>query len=71
MESHSDKYDIPICLLQSSLKKEIQIATELALLTGRSMHRYCDEKGTAAERSHDLQIESKGQPEDFCTKIDI
>lgn len=72
MQIHSNtKYEIPTCLLQSSLKKEIQIATELALQTGRSMYRYCDEKGTAAEQDHDLQIETKGQPEDFCTKIDI
>ena len=71
MESKSTKYDIPACLLQSSLTKEIQIAAELALQSGRSMCRYCDEKGTAAEQSHDLQIETKGQPEDFCTKMDI
>ena len=71
MESRSTKYDIPACLLQSFLTKEIQIAAELALQSGRSMYRYCDEKGTAAERSHDLQIETKGQPEDFCTKMDI
>jgi hypothetical protein len=71
MESKSTKYDIPACLLQSSLTKEIQIAAELALQSGRSMYRYCDEKGTAAEQSHDLQIETKGQPEDFCTKMDI
>jgi myo-inositol-1(or 4)-monophosphatase len=71
MNLNYSKHDIPRRLLESSLKKEIQIAVELALLTGRSMYRYCDEKGTAAEQFHDLQIETKGQPEDFCTKIDV
>lgn len=71
MQRNSGKHDIPISLLQSNLKIEIQIAVELALQTGRSMYRYCDEKGTAAEEFHDLQIETKGQPEDFCTKIDV
>jgi fructose-1,6-bisphosphatase/inositol monophosphatase family enzyme len=71
MQINSHKHDIPTRLLQSTLKKEIQIAVELALQTGRSMYRYCDEKGTAEEQFHDLQIETKGQPEDFCTKIDV
>jgi fructose-1,6-bisphosphatase/inositol monophosphatase family enzyme len=71
MQVSSSKHDVPTRLLQSSLKKEVQIAVELALLTGRSMYRYCDEKGTAKEQFHDLQIETKGQPEDFCTKIDV
>lgn len=32
---------------------------------------YSDSKGTEAEHDHDLGIETKGQPEDFCTKIDV
>jgi fructose-1,6-bisphosphatase/inositol monophosphatase family enzyme len=69
--SANSKYDIPLSLLQSPLKNEIQIATELAIQAGYNMYRYCDEKGTIQEQTHNLMIETKGQPEDFCTKIDI
>jgi inositol-phosphate phosphatase / L-galactose 1-phosphate phosphatase len=67
----SSKYHVPVTLLASPFSKEIQVASELALRAGRAMYSYCNEKGTAAEASHDLEIETKGQAEDFCTKIDV
>lgn len=71
LSNGSSKYQVPTVLLTSPLSKEIQLASELALKAGRAMYGYCDEKGTAAEDSHDLEIETKGQAEDFCTKIDV
>ena len=39
---------------------------------GQNIKNYCDVKGTAAEhRMDDLGIEVKGDPSDFCTKIDV
>jgi inositol-phosphate phosphatase / L-galactose 1-phosphate phosphatase len=66
-----NKYDVPRSLLNSPFSREIVVATDLALKAGRSMYQYCDGKGTAAEHGLDLQIETKGQPEDLCTEIDI
>lgn len=71
LQNVSSKFRVPTALLASPLRKEIQISTELALKAGKAMYNYCNEKGTAAEDSHDLEIETKGQAEDFCTKIDI
>ena len=33
------------------------------------MHPYCDRRGTTGEQG--LQISTKGQPEDFCTQVDV
>ena len=38
---------------------------------GKNIADYCDVKGTEAEDSYDLGIEVKGEPSDFCTKIDV
>jgi fructose-1,6-bisphosphatase/inositol monophosphatase family enzyme len=65
------KYAIPESLLSLPLSKELRVAVDLALQAGRAMYSYCDEKGTAAEEQHDLGIATKGQAEDFCTKIDL
>lgn len=65
------KHAIPEALLESPLRKELQVAVNLALQAGRTMYSYCDEKGTAAEERHDLGIATKGQAEDFCTRIDV
>jgi inositol-phosphate phosphatase / L-galactose 1-phosphate phosphatase len=65
------KTDVPHGLLVSPFRAEIKVAADLAIQAGRTMYHYCNEKGTAAEDLHDLKIETKGQPEDFCTKIDI
>lgn len=65
------KYDIPEAFLSSPLRFEMQVAVRLALQAGNAMFRYCDEKGTAAEATHDLDIATKGQAEDFCTRIDM
>jgi fructose-1,6-bisphosphatase/inositol monophosphatase family enzyme len=65
------KLAIPQTLLSSPLNHELRVAVQLALRAGAAMYRYCDEKGTLAESTHDLRIATKGQPEDFCTKIDL
>lgn len=70
-KQNSQNAAIPEELLASALKEELRVAVELALQAGRAMHSYCDEKGTAAEELHDLDITTKGQAEDFCTKIDV
>jgi fructose-1,6-bisphosphatase/inositol monophosphatase family enzyme len=40
-------------------------------VAGKNIATYCDAKGTAAESSHDLGIETKASATDFCTKIDV
>ncbi|GAX16169.1 myo-inositol-1(or 4)-monophosphatase [Fistulifera solaris] len=65
------KYEIPAEIRQSPLACEAQVAVTLALKAGRNMVSYCDEKGTEAELNHNLGISEKGQPEDFCTVIDV
>jgi inositol-phosphate phosphatase / L-galactose 1-phosphate phosphatase len=71
LQNDSSKHHVPTALLDSPLRKEIQVASELALRAGRAMYDFCNQKGTAAEALHDLEIETKGQAEDFCTKIDV
>lgn len=65
------KYAVPPALLASAYAKELRVAMALARHAGNNMFRYCDEKGTELEQDHDLGIETKGQAEDFCTKIDV
>ena len=67
----STKYSVPPELLSSNYSKELQVAVALALESGRSMYLYYDSKGTAAEIQHDLNIVTKGRPEDFFTQIDL
>jgi myo-inositol-1(or 4)-monophosphatase len=50
---------------------ELEVAMHLAYQAGSNMMSYYDAKGTAAESDHDLDIATKGQPENFCTKIDV
>jgi myo-inositol-1(or 4)-monophosphatase len=64
-------YSVPQALKDSPYGSEIQLAVELALHAGSNMISYCDAKGTEAEHDHDLGIATKGQPEDFCTNIDV
>ena len=65
----SHKFAIPGELLASPYSRELRLAAKLALEAGRNMYKYCDDKGTEAEL--DLTLNFKGQPEDFCTEIDI
>lgn len=65
------KHEIPDEIQNSPLGREAQVAVTLALQAGRNMFAYCDEKGTDAELHHNLGIVEKGQPEDFCTVIDV
>lgn len=65
------KYEVPEEIRKSPLAREAQVAVTLALKAGRNMFSYCDEKGTEAEFNHDLGISEKGQPENFCTVIDV
>jgi myo-inositol-1(or 4)-monophosphatase len=64
-------YSVPKALLDSPYGAEIELAVELALRAGANMVPYSESKGTDAENDHDLGIATKGQPEDFCTKIDV
>jgi fructose-1,6-bisphosphatase/inositol monophosphatase family enzyme len=67
----SSKYNVPSDLVNSPYGKEVVVALELALKAGLNMIAYCDQKGTEAESGQDLEIKTKGQPEDFCTRVDI
>jgi Inositol monophosphatase family len=65
------KHVMPKHLLISAFQNELELAITLAVKAGENMYKYCDEKGTEAEADHDLSIATKGQPEDFCTRIDL
>ena len=65
------KHEIPQDIQKSPLAQEAQVAVTLALKAGKNMFSYCDEKGTEAELGHNLGVLEKGQPEDFCTIIDV
>lgn len=65
------RYKIPEQLLLSPYCEEVKLAVQLALKCGKNMYRYCDEKGTLAGNNHDLGINTKGQAENLCTKIDL
>jgi fructose-1,6-bisphosphatase/inositol monophosphatase family enzyme len=71
--SNVNPFIIPPSLLKSEYAQELQVAVQLALEAGDRMYPYCDAKGTEQE-SHpdcDLGIQTKGQAENFCTKIDL
>jgi len=65
------KRAVPDAFLESSFRRELQVAIELAMQAGKKMVAYCDEKGTESEQNHDLDIATKSAPEDFCTKVDV
>lgn len=65
------KDDVPHEIESSPFHEHVRLAIDLAVKAGENMRTYCDEKGTLAEHSHDLNLSFKGsRPEDFCTKID-
>lgn len=68
-KSKTKKYKVPPELAASPCGKEVRVALELALQAGRNMISYCEQRGTTKEIS--IGIETKGQPEDFCTAIDV
>ena len=70
-QRRESKYAVPANLRSSPFAKELRVAIALARQAGGNMVGYCDEKGTELESNHDLGIETKGQAEDFCTKIDV
>lgn len=65
------KYRLPPELVKSPYHKQLQVGLDLALQAGRNLIAYCQERGTYAESRHELDIVNKGQPGDFCTKVDI
>ena len=76
------KRAIPTALLTSPYGPHIQLAVQLALQAGDNMFDHCNEKGTVVEdddehdesrrgRRRQLVLKYKGQPEDFCTHVDI
>lgn len=63
-------FSIPSALNESPYAAELQLAVRVALEAGDNMVAHCDRHGTVlAEGS--LDMEFKGQPEDFCTSIDL
>mmetsp|Transcript_14216 Transcript_14216/g.18553 ORF Transcript_14216/g.18553 Transcript_14216/m.18553 type:complete len:393 (+) Transcript_14216:54-1232(+) len=71
LSNKTGKYSIPADIAASPFHEHVRLAIKLALKAGENMRTYCDEKGTFAEHSHDLNVTFKGRPEDFCTKIDV
>jgi hypothetical protein len=66
----NNPHAIPLALQQSPYAAELKLAVRLALEAGDNMVSHCDQHGTVlAEGS--LEMEFKGQPEDFCTAIDL
>jgi fructose-1,6-bisphosphatase/inositol monophosphatase family enzyme len=72
---HTCDYDIlttiPDALQLCPYINELNVAIELALQCGSNIYQHCYYKGTVQEDKVKLQIQTKGQPEDFCTMIDI
>lgn len=64
---------IPQQLQSSPYINELTLAIKLALECGNNIYQHCYNKGTIAEEGNEtnLLLETKGQPEDFCTMIDI
>ena len=63
-------HTIPSALQNSPYAPELKLAVHLALEAGNNMVSHCGQHGTVlAEGS--LDVEFKGQPEDFCTAIDL
>lgn len=61
--------EIPPELVHCDFVQELKLALTLAKQAGDNMERYCDTVGTSL--SEKLEINTKGQPEDFCTAIDL
>ena len=49
----------------------MELAVALALRAGHRMKAHLNTKGTTEDESEDLGIAFKGQPEDFCTLVDV
>jgi len=62
---------VPAALLNSPYGEELKVAVQLAMEAGSNMVTYLEAKGTAAEASLDLGIETKSGSADFCTKVDV
>lgn len=58
-------------MLNSKHGPELKLAVRLAMEAGSNMVEYLEAKGTAAESSLDLGIETKSSSADFCTKVDV
>ena len=70
-QSEVKAYAVLKALDKSPYSKELHVALELALAAGNNMTAYCDAKGTEAETHYALHLTHKGQPEDFCTQVDV
>lgn len=56
---------------ECTYRDELRLAVELALKAGVQLVDYCNAKGTMQETDFELQVSEKGQPEDFCTHVDV
>lgn len=62
-------HPIPASLLQTAYAAQLQLAVRLALQAGENMVPHCDTAGTIL--SQKMTLDFKGQPEDFCTAVDL
>lgn len=70
-QEEEDVFRIPFPLHSCPYSRELSIAIPLALQCGSPMYKYCNDKGTAQEGTHDLGIATKSTDTDFCTAVDI
>lgn len=70
-QTEHKEYAVPAPLEHGPYAKELRVAIELALAAGNNMVAYCESKGTSSEEHYRLSVTAKGQPEDFCTQVDV
>jgi fructose-1,6-bisphosphatase/inositol monophosphatase family enzyme len=62
-------HTIPASLLQTAYAAELKLAVRVALQAGENIASHCDTVGTIL--SQNISLNFKGQPEDFCTAVDL
>ena len=66
---HPRRHGIPGPLLKSPYAPQLRLAVRMALQAGSNMVEHCDTAGTVLAKK--MELEFKGQPEDFCTAVDL
>jgi fructose-1,6-bisphosphatase/inositol monophosphatase family enzyme len=68
---------LPLPFESCPYTKELKVAIQLAYQCGNNIHQYCYQKGCESydpnkkNDNSNLMIQTKGQPEDFCTIVDL
>lgn len=70
-QNRADKSKIPSELLRSPHAAELKMAVRLAKMAGQNMKGYIETKGTSEASNYSLDIDTKSNAADFCTKVDV